>query len=228
MPIDGAHLEVFEPQSPSIHYVGQAVPLLAEVRDVEDLWVDFEPIVWTAAGYDPTLMVGSQGEVELAPGYYDVVATARLPDGQRLESTVGGVRVQTRWSGIYAGDVVMALAVEFQGFPLSPTCVGALDMRVDYDGEQVQMEAGTCALDVFVLQLEGGITLTGEFENGTGHGTIDYDLGGFLSLSFEWTGGFVEDRFVGTFGGPAMVPLVGTADVTGYFDAPLRSPWLDP
>ncbi len=223
----GVRLEVFEPQSPSIHYVGDAVPLLAEVRDAQELPVDYEDIVWLAQGYGPTLWVGPDGEVELPPGAYDVTATARLANGDHLVATVGGVRVQTRWTGTYEGSTTMVMNAMFAGLPISPRCVGPLALRVDYDGEQVLATGGSCSLNAVILTLDATYELTGSFANGVGTGTIDYDLGGIFSLSFDWTGAFVDDRFRGTFVGDTSFPLVGDIAVEGEFDAPLLSPWLE-
>jgi len=226
--IDGAHLEVFEPESPSIHYIGDTVPLLAEVRDGNDLPYPLDDIVWTADLDQPALLFGREGEVALAPGIYDITATAHLPNGDRLESTVGGVRVQTRWTGQYSGTTFMTLQVDFQGTPLAPTCNGALDVLVGFDGDTVVFEEGGCTLNAIITTFEATYMITGEFENGVGFGTIDYDLGGLFQLSFGWTGAFTEDGFLGSFGGTVPLPLVGTADVTGRFDAPFVTPWVDP
>jgi hypothetical protein len=227
-PIDGAHLEVFEPESPSIHYIGESVPLVAEVRGADDLSIGFDDIVWTADTVEQTLHFGAEGAVELAPGLYDITATAKLPNGDRLETTIGGVRVQTRWSGNYAGNAFLTLAVEFQGFPVAPTCNGTLDVVVGFDGEMVTFEEGTCTLNAIIAQFEVLYTIDGEFHNGVGEGTIDYDLGGLFMLSFPWTAAFTEDGFLGAFEGEVALPFVGTVAATGRFDAPFVSPWLDP
>jgi hypothetical protein len=226
-PIDGAHLEVFEPESPSIHYIGDAVSLVAEVRGADDLPLGFEDIVWTADVVEQTLHVGPDGAVELAPGIYDITATAKLPNGDRLETTVGGVRVQTRWSGNYAGNAFLALQVDFQGIPVAPTCNGTLDAVVGFDGETIEFTEGGCTLNAIIAEFDVVYTIEGEFHNGVGEGTIDYDLGGLFMLSFEWTGAFTEDGFLGGFGGTVPLPFVGDVAATGRFDAPFVSPWLD-
>lgn len=225
--IAGARLVVFEPESPSIHYIGEPVPLLAEVHDANGLVLGFDDIVWNADAVGPALHVGADGEVELSPGLYQIMATATLPDGDHLEATVGGVRVQTRWTGNYSGTATMALAVQFQGIPFAPACIGPLDLRVDYDGESVEVSNGTCSLNAIITSFDVEYTITGEFTNGVGHGTIDYDVGGLFKFSFDWTGAFVEDGFRGAFAGTVGIPLVGDADATGTFDAPRTSPWLD-
>lgn len=227
-PIDGAHLEVFEPESPSIHYIGDTVPLLAEVRDGNDAPYAIDDLVWTAGPDEPALLFGREGAVELAPGIYDITATARLPDGDRLESTVGGLRVQTRWTGQYSGTTSMVLHVDFQGTPLAPACNGPLEVLVGFDGDTVVFQDGTCTLNAIITTLDGTYSITGEFANGVGFGTIDYELGGLLQLSFGWTGAFTDEGFLGAFEGTVPLPFVGTADVTGRFDAPFVTPWVEP
>lgn len=225
--IAGARLVVFEPESPSIHYIGESVPLLAEVHDANGVVLGFDDIVWNADAVGPTLHVGADGEVELSPGLYQIMATATLPDGDHLQATIGGVRVQSRWTGNYSGNVTMVLSVMFQGIPLSPACVGALELRVDYDGETIDVTDGTCSLNAIITTFDVTYTIDGQFHNGVGEGTIDYEIGGLFKLSFDWTGAFVEDGFRGGFAGTAGIPLVGDADVTGTIFAPLESPWLD-
>ncbi|HET6584744.1 MAG TPA: hypothetical protein VFG69_14905 [Nannocystaceae bacterium] len=226
-PIDGAELEVFEPETPSIHYIGDRVPLSAEVRGADGLSIGFDDIVWTASDYEPTLLFAADGDVELPPGIYDITATARLPNGDRLESTVGGIRVQTRWTGIYSGDAFLTLVVDFQGTPIAPQCNGTIDLVVGFDGDTVMFAGGTCSLNAIIAQLDATYEITGEFHNGVGEGTIDYDVGGLLMLSFEWTGAFTEEGFLGGFSGTVPLPFIGTADAVGAFRAPLISPYVD-
>ncbi len=223
----GVRLEVFEPASPSIHYIGEPLPLLAEIRDAEDLPFPYDEIVWRADGDGPTLAVGPEAEVELPPGAYDITATARLDGGDLLAATVGGVRVQSRWTGNYEGEVTMTLSAMFQGIPVSPQCTGPLSMRVDYDGDGVEVTGGSCTINAVIITFDATYEIEGSFANGVGSGTIDYALGGLFNLSFDWTGGFVDDMFIGTFAGDVTLPLIGDITVTGRFDAPLGSPWLE-
>ncbi len=223
----GVRIEVFEPRTPSIHYLGDAVPLLAEVRDATDLPFAYDEIVWQADGYGPTLLVGAEGDATLPPGAYDITATAVLANGDRLAATVGGIRVQTPWTGTYSGDTTLVLSAMFQGIPVAPRCVGDLTLRVDYDGEDVEITGGSCTINAIILTFDASYEIEGTFTNGVGQGTIDYDLGGLFNLSFDWTGAFVEEGFRGTFSGDVTLPLIGDLAVTGNFDADLDSPWLE-
>jgi hypothetical protein len=227
---DSAHLEVFEPEGASIHLIGEPMPLLAEVRRADGFPVEFDDIYWFSGIDDPTLHVGPEGEIELAPGVYDIAAVAELPNGDRLETRVNDVRVQSRWTGEYAGDATMQLAVDFQGLPVSPTCRGPFSMRVGFDGLGVEMEGGTCALDVVLAQFDATYTITGQLTaTGTGSGTIAYQLaGGIVNITMDWTGAFTEHGFAAGFEGQANILLIGNADVSGSLQADLIDPYVDP
>ncbi len=226
-----AQLVVFEPQSPSIHGLGTAVPLAAELRDVLGLPLDPElvdgGIVWNTDAGGPTLLVGDEGEVELEPGVHQISATARLADGSRLVASVGGVYVQSYWTGTYEGTADLAIAVMFQGIPLTPHCTGPIALRVDYDGESIEFTGGSCSLNAVITTFDVAYTIEGSFSNGAGHGTIEYDLAGFITLSFDWQGAFIEDAFRGSFEGTVSIPLVGDAAGSGSFVAPLQSRFLE-
>lgn len=222
----GVRIEVFEPMSPSIHYLGDLVPLAAEVRDADELPYPFEELVWRAEGLPQTIAFGLDDEVELPPGAYDITAIAKLEDGSRLSSTVGGVRVQTRWTGLYEGNVTMTLQAMFNGISLPVNCTGALTARVDYDGETIELGGGSCSINAIIITLDATYELEAEFESGVGTGTIEYDLGLFR-LDFEWTGAFTEDALLGGFEGEFDFPLVGTIPVVGRLDAPRTTPFLE-
>ncbi len=224
----GAHLEVFAPESPSIHYIGESIELSAEVRDFEDVPIAFDDVVWQASGVEKTLAFGREGETVLPPGVYDITATARMPNGDRLESNVGGVRVQTRWTGSYSGDVTMQLALMVMGTPVNQTCTGQLEILVGFDGEDIQVDDGTCTFNAVFATFEATYTIDGEFHNGAGTGTIDYDIGGLFNVSLNWTGAFVEDGFLGGFAGTVSFPFIGDADATGTMRADFITPWVDP
>ncbi|MBK8236099.1 MAG: hypothetical protein IPK74_11115 [Deltaproteobacteria bacterium] len=226
-PADAARLQLYEPQSPSIHYLGEPMPLSAEVLDELGLPLAHEDIVWNTDAGGKTLFVGDDGEVELEPGAYQISATARFDDGSRLVASVGGIYVQSRWTGTYEGTADLAIAVMFQGIPLTPHCTGPIALVVDYDGEGVVFSGGSCTLNAIITTLDLEYTIEGTFANGAGHGTIEYDIAGFIKLPFDWTGAFVDDAFHGGFAGVVAIPLVGDADGVGTFVAPLSSPYLE-
>lgn len=222
------HLEVFEPQGASIHLLGEPVPLLAELRDEDGLPVDFDDVVWTNEDGGPTLLEGLEGEVVLEPGIFDIAAIARLPGGDRLETKIADVRVQSRWTGAYEGDVTMVLSAEFQGLPVTSVCGSPLHMIVGFDGETFSVEPGSCTINVVIASIDATWEIEGELSSGIGSGVIRYDLAGFFELELPWTGGFIEDGFGGSFDGTASVPFVGDVPVQGTIAAQLATPYVDP
>jgi hypothetical protein len=222
------HLEVFEPQGASIHLLGEPVPLLAELRDEDDLPVDFGDVVWTSEDGGPTLLEGLEGEAMLAPGIHDIAAIARLPNGDRLETKIADVRVQSRWTGRYEGDVTMVLSAEFQGIPFTSVCESPLQMEVGFDGDTFEVEPGSCMINAVIATFDATWVLEGELDSGIGSGVIRYDLAGFFELELPWTGAFIEDGFGGSFDGTASVPLVGDVPVQGTLAAVLTTPYVDP
>jgi hypothetical protein len=225
-PPTGVRIEVFEPMSPSIHYLGEPVPLAAEVRDADELPYPFEELVWRAEGVPQTIAFGLDDEVELPPGAYDITAIAKLEDGSRLSSTVGGVRVQSRWTGVYEGTVTMILQATLQGITLPVSCIGSIRARVDYDGESIELTGGSCSINAIIITFDANYELEAEFEAGVGGGVIEYDLGLFR-LDFDWTGAFTEDALLGGWEGEFSFPLVGTLPVTGRIDAPRTTPYVE-
>jgi hypothetical protein len=222
------HLEVFEPEGASIHLIGEPVPLLAELRDEDDLPVDFGDVVWTREDGGPTLLQGLEGDTILEPGIHDIAAIARLPNGDRLETKIADVRVQSRWTGRYEGDVTMVLSAEFQGLPFTSVCQSPLSMEVGFDGDTFAVEPGSCMINAVIATFDATWELEGELSSGIGGGVIRYDLAGFFELELPWTGGFIEDGFGGSFDGTASVPLVGDVPVQGTIAGVLTTPYVDP
>jgi hypothetical protein len=226
---DRAYLEVFEPEGASIHPLGEPMPLIAEVRRADGAPLPFDDVYWVTTPDAPTLHDAAEGEVVLPPGIYDIAAVAELPNGDRLETRVSDVRVQSRWTGRYDGEVVLQLSVMFAGIALAPVCRAPLALQVGFDGQMSAFEEGSCTLDAVVAQLQVSYTISGALtDNGIGQGQIDFDLGGLAGVTMDWTGGFVEDGFSGGFSGQTNLLLVGAADVAGVISLDLIDPYLDP
>ena len=227
--LDDAHLVVFEPQGSAIHLLDEPVPLLAELQDDEGLPLPATDVVWKSDAVGPALLQGLDGEAVLPPGKHDITAIARLPNGDRLETRVQDVRVQSRWTGRYEGTATLVLQVEFQGFPLSVACQGPLEMTVDVTGQQVELSSGQCQLNLVLLEVMASYELTGEFSaTGIASGVIRYDLGTLGPLEMDWTGAFIEDGFGGSYEGSVMIPLVGTAPAVGTLSLLRTNPFVEP
>jgi hypothetical protein len=223
--LDGASLRVFEPMSASIHLIGEPVPLIAEVHDVFGQPTGYDAVFWSSDQVAYTLIEGAAGEVVLEPGVHAITATTELPGGDRLQSTIGGVRVQSASTGVYSGEAGMALTVDFQGMQLSPACRGPLEFTVDVTGETFTAESGSCLLDVVLAQFDVTYLVEGTISGSRIDGTIHYDFGLF-QLPLAWTGSLENGTLDGVFAGMVPIPLVGDALAGGTLRAQLVTPYL--
>lgn len=229
---DVAQLEIFAPEAASIHAIGSSIYLWAQLRHPDGvlLWVD--DVAWVAQGIEPTLLDTLEGEIELPPGVYDLSVVAHLPNGDRLQTTVGDIRVQAPWTGLYSGDVAMIIAVEFQGFPVAPRCDGPLEILVGLDGQSFEAESGECTLDVFITTFDATYSIEAEIDDaGIVTGTIDFVFQaptGPFEIPIGWTGAFTEGAFGAGLAGSVDIPLFGTAEVSGSLQAALVDATVDP
>jgi len=220
---DGATLVVHEPISASIHLVDQPLLLSAEVLGMDGEVLDFEAIVWTSDQIEDELLEASTGESELPFGIHAITATADLPNGDRLQTTLGGVRVQGEHTGIYAGNMNIALSGDFQGTPISASCVGGLDFIVDMSGELLGGD-GQCTVDLLVLgSFDVAYNLSANIDEHEADGDVAVDMGMF-PLSLGWTGEFDEESaLLGGFEGGMML-----FDMEGSVEADRISLYVDP
>ena len=91
----GATLVVYSPASASVVEIGKPLELKAEILSAEGESLGFEAIEWTSSLQDTGIFTGKEGEVYLDIGKHDITASAQLPNGDRLDWTNGGVRVQS-------------------------------------------------------------------------------------------------------------------------------------
>jgi hypothetical protein len=177
--LDGASLRVFEPVAASIHLIGEPVPLIAEVHDAFGQPTGYDVVFWSSDQVEYTLLEGPMGELVLDPGVHAITASTELPGGDRVSSTVGGVRVQSPSTGVYSGEVGMALTVDLQGMSLSPACRGPLEFTIDVLGETFTAAQGSCLLDIVLIQFDVTYLVEGTITGDRIEGTINYDFGLF-------------------------------------------------
>jgi hypothetical protein len=224
--LDGASLRVFEPMAASIHLIGEPVPFIAEVHDAFGQPTGFDEVLWSSDLVEYALLDTAMGEVVLDPGMHAVTATVALPGGDRLQSTVGSVRVQAPSTGVYSGEAGMALTVDFQGMSLSPACRGPLEFTIDELGESFTAEPGSCLLDVVLAQFDVTYVVAGTIAGRSIDGTIAYDFGLF-QLPLAWTGTLENEELDGVFAGMIPIPLVGETLAGGTLRARRVTPYLD-
>ena len=220
---DGATLQVSSPVSGAILLLGEDVQFEAVILNSDGEVLDFDLISWATDQDSDFSEQGGAVSAPLEAGIHASTATAELPNGDRLQTTQGGVRVQGLHTGIYAGSLVMELSGEFQGTPITTNCAGALDFVVDMEGQVID-GSGECALNLVVLgSIDVGYNVNGDIDEDEAAGSVSVDVG-FFPMDLDWEGGFDgEDELIGTFGGPMMM-----FDMEGTIDAHRLSPYVDP
>ena len=220
---DGATLAVHSPVSADILFVEDDVYLDAEVIDSDGVPMDFDDIVWETDQEDGPIATGRVADVGLDWGIHAFTVTADLPNGDRLQTVLGGVRIQGRHTGIYSGNFQINIDAEFQGTPITAACLGGLDFVVDMSGETLLGEDGSCTINLFVMgEFDVGYAVEGEIDDDDANGAVQVDLG-FFDLPVGWEGGFDDDSLYGEFAGTAIL-----FDFTGSIDAHRVSLYVDP
>lgn len=220
---DGATLRIVSPQSAEILFTDDGQELRAELLDADGDPMDWNGLVWTSDQEDDPIFEGLEGDVDLHWGIHELTATANLPNGDRLVTTIGGVRVQGRQTGVYAGSMNINVAMEFQGTPVNAACNGGLDFEVDMSGE-VLAGGGSCTLNLVVLPgFDVNYDLDAEVDGDSASGDVGVDIG-FFALPIGFDGDFPQDGVLtADFSGQIV-----TFDMTGSIEAERVSLYVDP
>ncbi len=202
---DSATLAVHSPVSADILFLEEPVMLDAEILDEDGNPMDFDEIVWELNDEFDPIHVGSFGEVEIDWGIHEFIVTADLPNGDRLQTVIGGVRVQGRHSGIYSGNFQMNIDAEFQGTPVTASCLGGLDFVIDMSGENITGENGACTINLFVLgEFDVNYAVDGAVGDDDVEGDVQIDLGLF-DVPVGWEGEIDEGEMFADFAGTAIL-----------------------
>lgn len=189
---DGATLVVTAPASGDFLPYGEASTFSAEVRDAEGNVLPFDDIAWSSDVDAAWLLAGAAVEdAGLDVGTHALTAVAELPNGDRLAYTIGGVLVQSAYTGIYTGTLQVDATAEYDGTSYSAGCSGAITLVVDAYGETVEGDAG-CLLSLLGYDLDTAYVFDLENDDGTLSGAAALDLS-FYQLDIEATGEITED-----------------------------------
>jgi hypothetical protein len=216
---DHAVLKVHEPAAGSIHDAGEPVRVVAEVLDLDGFPLPIKDAVWRSDHFDHVLHATLDGEVVLPIGVHEIAATVRLPNGDRLVGSVGGVRVQSAATGIYVGETILRLEMEYEGQTVRPSCIAGLAFVVDEHGERILPQTGSCTLELLLFSFDLEYDVDATIEGNAVSGTIVYDISGFLKLPFDFEGTLADGVFAASFEGDLTLPLIGTGWVEGSLDA---------
>jgi hypothetical protein len=189
---DGATLVVTAPASGAFLPYGEESTFSAEVRDAEGNVLPFDDIAWSSNVDAGWLIAGAAVEdAGLDVGTHALTAVAELPNGDRLAYTIGGVLVQSAYTGVYTGTLQVDATAEYDGTSYSAGCAGALTLVVDAYGETATGDAG-CLLSLLGYDLDTAYVFDLLNDGGTLSGDAALDLS-FYTLDIAATGEITED-----------------------------------
>jgi hypothetical protein len=221
---EGASLIVHSPASASINYTEFGLELSAEVLNADGEPIEFEDITWTFARDEDPAFVGLESVLDLDYGIYDLTVTADLPGGSRLQTNLSSIRMQGERTGIYAGNLLMAADMDFQGTAFTATCLGGMTFVVGMDGETLHGDGGCSMILVIIDPIDVAYALGGEVDGADASGAIGLDLAGFFEIPVDWEGSFEGEDFSAGFAGSAILfEFEGSIDATRiseYVDEP--------
>lgn len=190
---DDASLVILSPASGDFLPWSEDATFAAEVHGADGSVMDFDDITWSS-DVDGAWSINGRSVVDSAldVGTHALTATANLPNGDRLAYTIGGVLVQSPYSGIYSGT----LQIDATYDAYSVGCAGATTITVDAYGETVTGDAA-CLLSFNGYDLDTAYVL--EYEN------LDGALSGSSSIDLVYT--------------EYDIDTTGTLDVDGNLEA---------
>lgn len=201
---DGATLEVTSPASAGIYLLDEPVPLEAEILSADGEVLDFDEVVWETDA-EGQIAMGRSEEAGLDWGIRTFTVTADLPNGDRLQTVLGNVRVQGRHSGIYAGSLAINLHAEFEGTPITASCLGGLDFIVDMSGEVLMGDEGSCTINLIVMgEMDIGYGVEADVSDDAANGSIQLNTG-FFDLPVGFEGNFEDEQLTADFEGDAFL-----------------------
>lgn len=219
---DGATLVVLEPVSNGIYTSSGMLPMQAEVLDAQGDPLPFTDVTWTLDDATAPVFTGLDGAPVVDLGIYTVTATAALPNGSVLSSTLGGVRVQHPRAGVYVGSIALTTISEVQGQEIRSDCVGALEFEVPLDGQTLEGSGGCTLAIPLVGTTDLDFTLDGGIANPGVAGDVNFSTG-LIDLPVGWGGVFQgPDTLSGGFSSNLFLfELLGEINgtrVTSYVD----------
>lgn len=212
---DGASLVVLSPESGDFLPLGDDAAFEAVVYDADGQEMDFDEITWASdvdGAWTPTGAAFTDDT--LGVGTHALTATARLPNGDRLAYTVGGVLVQSPYAGIYVGTLSVIATGDYNGQTISTGCSGAATITVDAEGETATGESD-CLLVLGTYELDMAFLVDLDNAEGTLGGVIAADIYGY-TYDFDAAGTMDED---GALSAAFTGDLFGYATIDGSVDA---------
>lgn len=203
---DGAVLEILSPASGSFLPLGEPADFEAVLTDVDGNELEFDEVLWTSNLDADWSATGLSAELSDMPaGMNSFTAVAALPNGDRVADAVGGVVVQAEDTGVYAGNMVLIASGDYNGTPISASCVGGAIVTVAADGETAS-GSSNCVISLLGFSQEAPHAFEFELADGEVTGSAALDL--FIPISFEVAGDV----------GDGSIQASWASNVLGYLD----------
>lgn len=177
---EGARLEIIEPQAGAALELDAPATFSARIVDLQGNPLPVDNIQWTTDRDDLWLVTQAAFEDDrLGPGDHVIRVETVLPTGDTLVTSVGGIHVQSRYTGTYAG--FFSVDVGWQG--VTATCNGASILLCDETGEIIDGD-GDC--QVSILSFDLPLRFVFEFDNNEGavDGKAGADIFGWFTYDF--------------------------------------------
>jgi len=205
----GARLEILSPGSGDFLPLGEDAEFEARVVDAEGDDAGITELAWAS---DVGGWTGAGAAFEddgLEAGLHTLSVSAVLPDGSRLTNAVGGVRVQAEPAGTWVGNLLVDATTDYQGTPITASCIGATIVDVGVQGEGGEGES-TCIISLLCFATELNHVFRLEFDGDDVTGEAAIDLFGF-ELAFDAEGEIDGEQLTVGWEGT----LAGFADLAG-------------
>jgi hypothetical protein len=205
---DGATLVLEQPLSGDFLPYGEDAEFVAAVYSADGERMDFDDITWGSDIEDDWSLTGSDlTNSSLDIGSHSITAEAILPNGDRLQSTMGGILVQHEDAGIYVGDIRVNITLSWDGADYAAGCIGAITVLVDAYGESA---VGDSSCVISLLGFEQDLTYNFDMvvDEGDLTGAAAVDLVIF-SLDFDVNGTITDGVMTGSWEDSELVEIAG-------------------
>ncbi len=211
-----AVLRITSPRSGAFLPLGETSTFSAEVVGADGQALPFDEVAWTS-DVDAAWTVNglSLEDASLGAGTHTITATARLPNGDRLATSVAGILVQSPYAGVYVGTLTVAAQAEYNGTPITTACGGAITLVIDVDGTTASGDAD-CPLNLFGFEVESSYGFDLDNDDGALSGPAEVQFYGFGATTFDVTGDVTPD---GSMAADFADDVFGFLAVEGGFEA---------
>jgi hypothetical protein len=210
---DTASLVIISPLSGGFIPLGEPADFVAEIRDGEGELIDWDAISWSSSVDNDWAPEGADfQDSDLSVGRHNLLAQTTLPNGDRLAYSVGAVLVQHEDAGTYVGDANIDLTADYDGTPVTMTCIGAVTLFIDAEGEHGSGET-SCTLALLGYDMDVLHIFNLDIDEGDVSGSIAADFSWF-DYAFD-TNGEVGGGYLGATWADSVF---GYADIAGELD----------